>query len=55
MEHLEYDLGTTFNVPELNGSLIEGYKNVTPFVPNDEPDYQFSLELLCDLMVWYQG
>lgn len=55
MEKHDYDLGVIFNVPELNGQLIEGYKQATPFVPSDEAGYQFSLELLCDLMVWYQG
>lgn len=55
MEKHNYDLGATFNVPELEGQVIEGYKDATYFVPNDEPDYQFTLELLCDVMVWYTG
>lgn len=55
MEKHNYDLGDVFNVPELKGQIIEGYKDKTTFVPNDESGYQFSLELLCDLMVWYQG
>lgn len=55
MEKHNYDLGAVFNVAELQGQTIEGYKEATTFVPDDEPGYQFSLELLCDLMVWYQG
>ena len=55
MEKHNYDIGLKFNVPELEGQLIEGYKDATYFVPNDEPDYQFTLELICDLMVWYSG
>ena len=52
MEKHNYDLGAVFNVAELQGQTIEGYKEATTFVPDDEPGYQFSLELLCDLMAY---
>lgn len=53
MKEKIYDIGETFNFPQIQGASVMGYEAGSVNVPKIEPRYQFDIDVLRDLLIWW--
>lgn len=55
MKEKQFDLGVTFGLEQAKGTMITGYEEKTPYVPELESDYYFDPSILRDLATWWMS